>query len=88
MIPAYDRNKQRPVIVLQFFDRIVPSLITNDGHVLQYGGQPRALVSDENGLVESIPTEHLVIIWSLVPKSKPVLPSFTVIEKVYERMNA
>lgn len=84
-LPAYDQDKQRPVIVLRFFDRIVPSLIANDEHALQYTTQPRALISDERGLVESIPVKDLVILWSLISlMSKADLVSFSTIEKVYK----
>ncbi len=84
-LPAYDKNKKRPVIVLRFFDIVMPDMITYDNQVLSYETHLHALISDENGLVESIPVGDLVILWSLISlMSKADLVSFSTIEKVYK----
>ncbi len=83
-LPAYDKNKKCPVIVLRFFDIVTPDMITCDNRVLSYETHLHALISDENGLVESMPVEDLVILWSLISlMSKADLVSFSTIEKVY-----
>ncbi len=89
-LPAYDQDKMRPVLILEF----IKTSRYDGSQPASYGQQfttvLQAAISDEHGLIELVDVENLVILWHLIRISDDKIRtmSFSSIEKAYRALVA
>ena len=89
MLPAYDQNKQHPVVILEFTRETVVDFSKPAAYGKRFTHKSCALVSTSDGLIELTDVENLVIQWDLVPRvrnGRIIVPSFKTIERHYQEM--
>lgn len=89
MLPAYDQNKKRPAIILEFTRECVIDYSKPAPFGQRFTHKPHALVSTENGLIELVDVKDLVILWDIVPRVRDgriIVPSFGAIRYRYEEI--
>jgi len=85
-LPAYNQNKQKACYLLEFteinaFDPLAPR-----SYGRQWTRTAAAVVSYQDGTVEGVDIEDLVILWDMwrVKGGVSQVPSFTSIERAYK----